>query len=76
MVEGAICGVPQRVLEVLETEREPERWCYGERKRRGGTWELVAPSMEWVHATLAYGWAEPYWRYRCDGCGRDRRHLW
>jgi len=23
--------------------------------------------------TGAWGWAEPFWEYRCDGCGDDRR---
>ncbi len=70
---GAICGIP---VEVIATERGPERWCYGERKRRAGTLECVAPSFETLKATEAWGWAEPYWRYRCDGCGKDRRWMW
>ena len=73
---GYICGVPASVMEVLATERESERWCYGERKRRAGTWECVAPSFEYLMATEAWGWAEPRWVYRCDGCGHDRRSMW
>ena len=70
-----ICGVPSSVMETLATEREPERWCFGERKRRAGTWECRAPRLDWVMETGAIGWADPVWRYRCDGCGQDRRFL-
>ena len=67
---GFICGIP---LEVVKTERGPERWCFGERKRRAGTLTVLAPSFETLMATGAWGWADPVWRYNCDGCGEDRR---
>lgn len=70
---GYICGVPSEVMEVVHTERGPERWCFGERKRRAGTSEWRAPSFEWLKQSGAWGWAEPVERYRCDGCGEDRR---
>ena len=69
-MSGAICGIP---LEVVKTEREEPRWCFGERKRLGGTWTLRRPSFETLMATEAWGWAEPIWTYACDGCGEDRR---
>ena len=75
-VQGAVCGPPRSVYEIVGYEAEPERWCYGERQRRTGVHILLRPRMEWVHATLAYGWAEPIWQYRCDGCGQDRRWMW
>jgi hypothetical protein len=34
---SALCG---GLAYVWKTESEPERWCFGERKRRSGTWEL------------------------------------
>jgi hypothetical protein len=67
---GAICGVP---LEVVKTEREPERWCFGCRRRLAGTWTCRRPSFETLMRTEAWGWAEPVWDYACDGCGEDRR---
>lgn len=67
---GAICGI---LLEVIKTEPEPERWCFGERKRRTGTWTLSGPTFETLQRTEAWGWAEPVWSYACDGCGEDRR---
>jgi hypothetical protein len=67
---GAICGVP---LEVVKTEREPARWCFGCRKRLEGTWTCSRPSFETLMRTEAWGWAEPVWTYACDGCGEDRR---
>jgi len=70
-----ICGVPSDAYEVIKTENEPERWCFGERKRRTGTWTCTRPTMEYLERTEAWGWAEPIWRYRCDGCGMDRRWL-
>ena len=73
VASGAICGPPPSVHRVIKTDREPERWCFGCRKRRAGTHELVGLDPEWVHRTAAYVWAEPHWRYRCDGCGKDRR---
>ena len=65
---GAICGGAGYVL---RTEPSPEpRYCYGERKRQPGTWELRSdtPADE-------PSWYEPIWIYRCAGCGRDRRSL-
>lgn len=69
---GYICGVPREVMRVIKVEAVPERWCFGERKRRTGTWTLSAPDTDWVLETHAYGWADPVWAYRCDGCGEDR----
>jgi len=69
-MSGAICGIE---TEVRKTEREEPRWCFGERKRLGGTWTLRGPSFETLMATEAWGWAEPFWVYACDGCGEDRR---
>jgi hypothetical protein len=60
-------------MEVVKTERGPERWCFGERKRQPGTHTLRRPSFDYLMATEAWGWAEPVWSYRCDGCGEDRR---
>jgi hypothetical protein len=65
-----VCGI---ATSVVREEREPERWCFGERKRRAGTSLCHAPSFEELERTGAWGWAEPYWTYRCDGCGQDRR---
>ena len=65
-----ICGIP---TEVVKTEREEPRWCFGERKRLGGTWTCRRPSFETLMATEAWGWADPIWTYTCDGCGEDRR---
>ena len=70
---GAICGGSPYVW---ATEREPERWCYGERKRRTGTWDLWAG---WEKGTVpddSVGYWEPVWSYRCDSCGNDRRFMW
>jgi hypothetical protein len=75
-MNGAICGVPASAMVTLRTETEPERWCYGERKRRTGVHTLIAPSFDWLCQTEAWGWAEPHWVYRCDGCGHDRRYMW
>lgn len=69
-MSGAICGVP---MHVLKTEGAPERWCFGERKRRTGKFVLRGPTFEEVKATEAWGWAEPIWTYECDGCGKDER---
>jgi hypothetical protein len=66
----SICGIP---LEVRKVEPAPERWCFGERRRRTGTWTLRGPSFETLVRTEAWGWAEPVWAYACDGCGDDRR---
>lgn len=67
---GAICGIP---TEVVKEERQEPRWCFGCRKRLGGTLTMRRPSFETLMATEAWGWAEPVWTYRCDGCGDDRR---
>ncbi len=69
-MSGSICGLP---MEVVKTEREDPRWCFGERKRLGGTWTLRRPSFETLMRTEAWGWADPVWTYECDGCGEDRR---
>jgi hypothetical protein len=53
--------------EVLKTEREELRWCFGECKRIGGAWEL--------HSETGMSYYDPWWVYKCDGCGQDRRHL-
>lgn len=71
MTLGAICGLP---MHVIKEEREEPRWCFGCRKRHGGTWTLRGPSFEDVQRTEAWGWAEPVWSYACDGCREDRRH--
>ena len=76
MSGGAICGgLPY----LWKTEPETERWCFGERKRRPGTWELRAawpygtvPLLEDGSPDPVMMW-EPAWVYRCDGCGSDRR---
>lgn len=68
-----ICGVPSSVMRTIRVEPEPERWCFGERKRQPGKHILRAPDPAWVEETLAYGWSEPVWSYKCDGCGQDRR---
>lgn len=67
MACGAVCGGAPFVY---RTEPAPERWCFGERRRVGGTWELRgdAPAGE-------PSWYEPIWTYRCEGCGHDRRWL-
>jgi hypothetical protein len=73
MSGGFICGTPADQWEVIKTEVEPERWCFAERKRRTGVWTCKRPRLEWLMETEAWGWAEPVWTYRCDGCGGDRR---
>jgi hypothetical protein len=72
---GYICGPAASDIEVLRTEPEPERWCFGERKRRTGMHILRGMTFEAVMRTGASGWAEPYWVYKCDGCGQDRRWM-
>lgn len=69
----AVCG---GATVVLRSVPESERWCYGERRRQPGTWELRTepPTVdedgrEWP------SWWEPMWVYRCNGCGHDRRWL-
>jgi hypothetical protein len=68
-----VCGVPQEVMEVVKVERGPERWCFGERRRLAGTLTCRRPSLDYLVATEAWGWADPVWSYACDGCGQDRR---
>jgi hypothetical protein len=60
-------------LEVRHEERWEPRWCFGCRKRLAGTLTMLAPSLDTLMATEAWGWADPVWMYRCDGCGEDRR---
>ena len=67
-VEGAVCGIPMD--RVIKVEHEV-RWCFAERRRVSGTWILSGPSFETLMRTEAWGWAEPVWTYKCDGCGRD-----
>jgi hypothetical protein len=70
---GAICG-PSGYAYVAEEERAPEQWCFGERKRQAGTLRLMRFRAEDVlSGAVGAGWAEPYWVYVCDGCGKDRR---
>ncbi len=70
---GYICGPPRSAQIILRTEAGPERWCFGERKRRTGRYILHGLDRAYVEEMLAYGWAEPWWSYECDGCGEDRR---
>jgi hypothetical protein len=65
---GSICGVPLNKVYRREVET---RWCFAERKRLRGVWTLAGPSFETLMATEAWGWAEPVWSFKCDGCGRD-----
>lgn len=70
---GAICGSSPFIWAV---EPAPERWCFGERKRRAGKHVLQAG---WAHNTVpddSVGYWEPVWTYECDGCGSDRRWMW
>jgi hypothetical protein len=70
---GAICG-PVGYAYVAEERREPERWCFKERRRQGGTHRLMRFRAEDVlSGAVGAGWAEPYWDYRCDGCNEDHR---
>lgn len=75
MTAGAICGGARYVL---RTEPEPERWCYGERKRRTGTHELRSENPADITGIPIeeLSWYEPVWVYKCDGCGEDRRWMW
>ena len=71
MTSGAICGGGMPY--VWATEAAPERWCFGERKRRPGKFVLRA---DWEQGTVPVepaGWYEPIWVYECDGCGKDER---
>lgn len=68
-----VCGVPADQYEVIRDEPQPERWCFGERKRRTGRIVVKRPTTEYLERTHAWGWAEPTWTYVCDGCGQDRR---
>ena len=70
MTAGAICGGSPYFW---KTEPEPPRWCFGERKRLPGVWELRAG---WERGTVpdeSVGYWEPVWAYHCSGCGEDRR---
>jgi len=61
-----ICGPGwngEPMAELLKSEPVEPRWCFAERKRLSGTWEL------WGSRGPSY-W-EPNWRYICSGCGRD-----
>jgi len=68
-----VCGVPASEYEVIYDKPQPERWCFGERKRRTGRVIGKRPSWEYLKRTEAWGWAEPIYQYVCDGCGDDRR---
>lgn len=68
-----VCGIPSSAMRVVSVVEEPERWCFGERQRRAGKTTWSAPTLEYLEATEAWGWAEPTPRYECDGCGQDRR---
>lgn len=64
---GAICGGAPFVY---KTERdETPRWCFGERRRQPGAWELRGDTPTQAEPS----WYEDVWIYRCDGCGKDRR---
>lgn len=49
--------------ELMAVEYEKPRWCFAERKRLPGHWEM------WGSRGPSY-W-EPYWKYVCSGCGKD-----
>lgn len=66
---SAICGGAPFVLRTVR-EPEPGRYCFGERRRRPGTWELRSDASAGEPS-----WYEPIWVYRCTGCGQDRRAL-
>jgi len=68
-----VCGVPSDMHHVIKVVDEPERWCFHERKRRTGKHILMGVDFDWLQRTEAWGWAEPFWKYRCDGCGGDYR---
>ena len=70
---GAICG-GARYLWKTEDDPKP-RWCFGERKRLPGRWELWSDNPKDI-SDIPFeelSWWEPFWRYRCSGCGDDRR---
>lgn len=74
-MSGAICGGSPYLW---QTKPEPPRWCFGERKRQPGRWELhgawpvgTIPMLEDGTPDPVMMW-EPVWVYRCDGCGEDR----
>lgn len=72
---GAICGGARYLW---ETERdETPRWCFGERKRQAGQWELWSENPKDITdiPIEELSWWEPIWVYRCDGCGEDRREF-
>jgi hypothetical protein len=66
---GAICGGSPYLWKVEEDPKE--RWCFGERKRLPGRWELRAG---WEAGTVpdeSVGYWEPIWTYHCSGCGKE-----
>ena len=72
-MSDSICGPAPSAYYVIKEDVGEERWCFGERKRRTGRHILTGVTTEYLEHTLAYGWAEPFWSYHCDGCGEDRR---
>lgn len=52
---------------VLATDREEPRWCFGCRKKLGGTWTCKAE--------IEPGYYGPWWGYACDGCGKNRQQF-
>lgn len=70
-MSGAICGGSPYIWKV---EEDPTPiWCFGERKRLPGRWELRG---SWEKGTVpndAVGYWEPIWVYRCSGCDKDQR---
>ena len=69
-MSGAICGGSPYVWKI---EPEPERWCFGERKRRTWTWTLRAGWEKGTVPDESVGYWSPIWSFTCDGCGEDRR---
>jgi hypothetical protein len=51
--------------DVQADEREPARWCFHCRKRLPGTHKFYADPPG--------SYYDPFWKYECDGCGKDRR---
>jgi hypothetical protein len=60
---GAVAVSGRKI--VAET-REAPRWCFGCRKRLGGTHKLYDDTS---------GYLGPFWQYHCDGCNGDRRWM-
>ena len=69
---GAICGGAPFLWKV---ERQEPIWCFEERKRLAGQWELRAGWEQGTVPDESVGYWEPIWVYRCDGCGHDRREF-